>query len=200
MVLATFVCCAGPRHSSACLTHAPRSNSGPTVAQTWRVTQFRNKPAKPPLDAEALERLALFYVGRYATTRAKLASYLDRKLEERGFGGRSRAGRERGQSSGWRRSAMSTTRRSRRCARAPSSAAAIGDRRIAQALRGAGVGDDDAETAREAVADGRMGRRDFASRGGGDSARSPNAAPSARRGKRRSLRSSARAIVSKRHD
>jgi regulatory protein len=43
--------------------------------------------APVPLDAETLERLALHYVGRYATTRAKLASYLRRKLIERGWAG-----------------------------------------------------------------------------------------------------------------
>ena len=45
------------------------------------------RKARPPLDAAGLERLALFYAGRYATTRAKLASYLRRKLRERGWGG-----------------------------------------------------------------------------------------------------------------
>ncbi|WP_240500154.1 RecX family transcriptional regulator [Sphingomonas montana] len=40
---------------------------------------------RPPLDREALERLALHYLGRYATTRAKLAAYLNRKLDERGW-------------------------------------------------------------------------------------------------------------------
>jgi regulatory protein len=38
-----------------------------------------------PLDEDALHRLAIHYVGRYATTRAKLASYLRRKLKERGW-------------------------------------------------------------------------------------------------------------------
>ena len=42
---------------------------------------------RPPLDAEALERLGLFYAGRYATTRAKLGDYLRRKLKERGWAG-----------------------------------------------------------------------------------------------------------------
>jgi regulatory protein len=37
------------------------------------------------LDGAALERLALRYVERYATTRAKLGSYLRRKLKERGW-------------------------------------------------------------------------------------------------------------------
>lgn len=42
---------------------------------------------KPPLDKEALNRFALAYVGRYATTRAKLATYLSRKIRERGWEG-----------------------------------------------------------------------------------------------------------------
>ncbi len=41
----------------------------------------------PPLDASALDRLALRYVERYATTRAKLASYLARKIRARGWDG-----------------------------------------------------------------------------------------------------------------
>lgn len=44
------------------------------------------RPARP-LDGEALERLALFYAGRYAATRAKLRDYLKRKLRERGWKG-----------------------------------------------------------------------------------------------------------------
>lgn len=45
------------------------------------------KGPRPPLDAAGLERLGLFYAGRYATTRAKLAAYLRRKLGERGWSG-----------------------------------------------------------------------------------------------------------------
>jgi regulatory protein len=57
------------------------------VAQTWRMKQnTRSAPGKP-LDAEALNRFALSYVGRYATTRAKLVTYLSRKLRERGWSG-----------------------------------------------------------------------------------------------------------------
>lgn len=41
----------------------------------------------PPLDRAALERLAITYVGRYATTRARLRTYLARKLRERGWDG-----------------------------------------------------------------------------------------------------------------
>ena len=38
-----------------------------------------------PLDAAALDRLALRYVERFATTRGKLADYLRRKMRERGL-------------------------------------------------------------------------------------------------------------------
>lgn len=42
--------------------------------------------AKPrPLDRAALEQLALAYVGRFATSEARLARYLARKLFERGW-------------------------------------------------------------------------------------------------------------------
>lgn len=41
----------------------------------------------PPLDRPALDRLALRYVERFATTRGKLAAYLTRKIRERGFEG-----------------------------------------------------------------------------------------------------------------
>ncbi|MEA3035869.1 MAG: regulatory protein [Sphingomonadales bacterium] len=57
------------------------------MAQTWRVKAERNRKPRPPLDEGGLERIALFYAGRYATTRAKLDAYLRRKLKERGWGG-----------------------------------------------------------------------------------------------------------------
>jgi regulatory protein len=41
----------------------------------------------PPLDQAALERLALRYVERFATTRARLAIYLAGKIRERGWEG-----------------------------------------------------------------------------------------------------------------
>jgi regulatory protein len=43
--------------------------------------------APVPVDAKALEALALAYAGRYATTRRRLADYLTRKLRERGWAG-----------------------------------------------------------------------------------------------------------------
>ncbi len=44
-------------------------------------------PRRPltPLDRAALDRLALRYVERYATTRGRLTSYLRRKIRERGW-------------------------------------------------------------------------------------------------------------------
>src|SRR3954451_19657369 len=49
----------------------------------------RMKPrrAPAPLDTERLRELALRYVGKYATTRAKLRQYLVRKIRERGWHG-----------------------------------------------------------------------------------------------------------------
>ena len=62
-----------------------RSKSVASVAQSWRMS--RPKRPLPPLHSADLDRLALRYVERYATTRAKLASYLARKLRERGWAG-----------------------------------------------------------------------------------------------------------------
>ena len=45
----------------------------------------RHTRIRKSLDSGALQRLALHYVGRYATTSTKLASYLRRKIQERGW-------------------------------------------------------------------------------------------------------------------
>ena len=42
---------------------------------------------RPPLDSSRLEELALRYVARFATSRAKLRAYLSRKVRERGWSG-----------------------------------------------------------------------------------------------------------------
>jgi len=49
------------------------------------VTFNRTPRALSALDSVTLERLALDYVSRYATSRAKLRAYLIRKLSERGW-------------------------------------------------------------------------------------------------------------------
>ena len=48
----------------------------------------RARKARPPLDEKRLEELGLRYVERFATTRARLRSYLARKVRERGWDGR----------------------------------------------------------------------------------------------------------------
>ena len=49
----------------------------------------RERRAPKPLDQGALQELALVYVGRFATSAAKLETYLKRKLRERGWEGQS---------------------------------------------------------------------------------------------------------------
>ncbi|MEY4269890.1 MAG: hypothetical protein RLZZ58_1106 [Pseudomonadota bacterium] len=55
-----------------------------------RPTTPRRPP--PPIGAEKLAELALAYVARFATTRARLARYLGRKVRERGWDGPDDAG------------------------------------------------------------------------------------------------------------
>ena len=52
-----------------------------------RSNRSRERRVPPPLDAAALERLALRYVERFATTRGRLTEYLTRKVRERGWAG-----------------------------------------------------------------------------------------------------------------
>src|ERR1700754_4873632 len=47
----------------------------------------RPQRPRPPLEPADLERFALRYVERYATTRARLSDYLKRKIRERGWAG-----------------------------------------------------------------------------------------------------------------
>jgi regulatory protein len=51
----------------------------------------RSPRPKPPLDGAKLYEIALSYVARHATTRAKLEAYLFRKLRERGWEGEGEA-------------------------------------------------------------------------------------------------------------
>ena len=102
--------------------------------------------AARPLDEAGLEQLALRYVGRYATTRAKLATYLQRKIKERGWEGRAEpappAIAERLAGLGYiddRAFALSKA--------SAHSARGLGRRRLVGALRSAGVMEDDGEDA-----------------------------------------------------
>ena len=105
------------------------------------------KPVRP-LDEEGLERLALFYAGRFATTRAKLAAYLSRKVRERGWAGSRPAPVERLVARFVELGYVDDR------AFASAKAAALtrrgyGTRRVDQALRAAGIAEEDAGQARE---------------------------------------------------
>ena len=101
----------------------------------------------PPLDEERLQELALRYVGKYATTRAKLRAYMDRKIRERGWAGVQRADpdalAERFAELGYVDDAAYALGQSRSL-----SARGYGKRRLADKLRLAGVEDEDGGDAR----------------------------------------------------
>jgi regulatory protein len=112
----------------------------------------RHKQPRPPLDSEGLERLALFYVGRYATTGAKLKSYLGRKVRERGWDGPScdlDALIGRFKLLGYIDDGAFASARAASLQRR-----GYGERRVAQALQAAGIGEEDAA---EAKAQARQG-------------------------------------------
>jgi regulatory protein len=125
------------------------------MAQSWRVKPDRNKKPRPPLDREGLERLGLHYAGRYATTRSKLASYLARKLRERGWSGEAPA--ESVVESLVGRFAALGYVDDRAFASARTAALmrrGYGERRVEQALRAAGISEEEGEPARAEARDG----------------------------------------------
>ncbi len=107
----------------------------------------RKRP-RPPLDPAKLNELALTYVGRFATTRAKLAAYLSRKLRERGWDSETEpdvdAIAERLASLGYIDDEAYALSKARSLA-----ARGYGARRLNQSLRAAGIADEDGEAARE---------------------------------------------------
>ncbi len=106
--------------------------------------------APDPLDAARLDALALAYVGRYATTRAKLAQYLRRKLAARGWAGDDPPPVEaivaRCAGLGYVDDAAYAVGRANALGRR-----GFGERRVAEALRTAGVEPDQAAPARAAA-------------------------------------------------
>lgn len=103
---------------------------------------------RPPLDPDTLNELALAYVGRFATTRAKLASYLLRKLRERGWASERSAEVdtivERLAGLGYIDHAAFALSKSRAL-----TARGYGPRRVSQSLRAAGVDERDSRAARQ---------------------------------------------------
>ncbi|MCM8557404.1 regulatory protein RecX [Sphingomicrobium sediminis] len=94
--------------------------------------------------------MALRYVGRFATTRAKLLSYLTRKIRERGWEGDDAPQPERLVSRfaelGYVDDAAYAAMKGRDLA-----ARGYGPRRVGQALHAAGISDADSEEAKEAA-------------------------------------------------
>lgn len=108
----------------------------------------RQRRPRPPLDRSRLDELALAYVGRFATTRAKLRSYLARKLRERGWDDGPQpdleAIAERFASQGYVDDAAYALAKSRSL-----TGRGYGARRVEQSLRIAGVEEADAAPARD---------------------------------------------------
>ena len=111
------------------------------------------KPLPKPLNGERLRSLALHYVGRYATTRGKLTTYLNRKIRERGWNGDASADIESLVNEfadlGYVNDAGFAEARSRSFVRR-----GFGARRLAQDLSTAGIADADSFEAMETAKDG----------------------------------------------
>lgn len=115
--------------------------------------QERHKKARPPLDEEALERLALAYAGRYATTRARLRAYLARKVGERGWSGPGEPPLDR--LVGRFADLGYVDDRAFASARAAAlGRRGYGERRVEQALRAAGISEEDGGPARDEAREG----------------------------------------------
>ncbi|HVF83412.1 MAG TPA: RecX family transcriptional regulator [Sphingomicrobium sp.] len=113
----------------------------------------RDRPRRelPPIDGERLRELALRYVGRFATTRAKLSDYLRRKLRERGWASQEPADIdglvERLAELGYVDDAAFALNKAHSL-----TLRGYGEGRVRQALKIAGVSDDDGEEARDSAA------------------------------------------------
>ncbi len=103
----------------------------------------RERRPIPPLDAASLDRLALRYVERFATTRGKLAMYLVRKIRERGWEGEAAdpaAIAERFAELGYINDRLYAESKASAMARR-----GLGARRVTDTLRHAGIQAEDAE-------------------------------------------------------
>jgi regulatory protein len=108
----------------------------------------RSRRPRPPLDSARLHELALSYVGRFATSRARLLSYLARKVRERGWDAPGEPGLEaiadRFCELGYIDDAAYALAKSRAL-----SHRGYGKRRVEEALGVAGIAEDDRSNARE---------------------------------------------------
>jgi regulatory protein len=106
----------------------------------------KSRRPRAPLDERSLGELALTYVGRFSTTRAKLRSYLARKVRERGWSGEREpelaALAERFAAQGYSDDAGFALNQAQGLA-----ARGYGKRRLVEKLRAAGVEEQDGITA-----------------------------------------------------
>ena len=116
----------------------------------------RNSAGRPPYAGDTLEQAALAYAARYATTRARLRSYLLRKLRERGW---AEAGEppldrlvERMAMLGYVDDGAFASARAEALGRR-----GYGERHVAAALRAAGISEEDSGDARAAAQEGAWG-------------------------------------------
>lgn len=115
----------------------------------------RPKRPAPPLDPVALERLALRYVERFQTTRAKLVRYLNEKVRARGWAG-DRPADAAGLADRFADLGYIDDRAWAEAKAGAMTRRGLGGRRVVGALRQAGVSEEDAVVAEPVVADGRV--------------------------------------------
>ena len=110
--------------------------------------QARRRKSYHPLNEDSLRELALRYVGRFATTRSKLQSYLRRKIREHGWAGPREPDvasiAERFAAQGYVDDAAYALSKSQSL-----TARGYGTRRVLESLRAAGVGEGQDEAARD---------------------------------------------------
>ena len=102
---------------------------------------------RPPLDEEKLSELMMAYVGKFATSRAKLGHYLTRKVRERGWAGSGEAPVESMVAKAARLGFVDDAAFALSKARSLT-ARGYGARRVGQALHAAGIEEADGEAAR----------------------------------------------------
>lgn len=112
------------------------------------MARIRSPGLPPPLDRKGLEEMALRYVSRFATTKAKLTAYLWRKVRERGWNEADEPDLEdlarRFCELGYVNDAAYALAKSRSL-----SSRGYGRRRLEQKLRLAGISEEDGAAARE---------------------------------------------------
>jgi regulatory protein len=116
------------------------------------MTDRQPRRPRPPLDEAALKELGLAYVARFATSRGKLAAYLRRKVRERGWAGDGEAPIVRIVE--WAAESGFVDDRAYAMAKAQSlGGRGFGERRVGQALRAAGIEEEDSAEARKLASD-----------------------------------------------